>query len=225
MFVGAAVLALCGFQGARASTAYGSLNNFDTVNDTGDVCHGFEIELEDLHTTDISYTFDWNHYGTPKLSEDTTAAGHPRVHVRWESGKKPDGSWAAYTAVPSGVIAPTDGHQFTDPGVNFGGEHFGVGYRLVPGAVRYFWLVDDGNGQLVRGPQVLVSTPVFYVSPGAGRRPAGPGRNPRPSGTRGGSPGPGVRGAGVGQGDQNHHPQRSRRGLARPGVGRPGQGG
>lgn len=163
----AATCSLANLTPARGSTAYGSLNNFDTVNDTGGPCHGFEIELEDLHTTDITYTFDWNHYGTPKLREDTTAAGHPRVFVRWESGKKPDGSWAAYTAVPSGVIAPTDGHQFTDPGVNFGGEHFGVGYRLVPGAVRYFWLVDDGTGQLVRGPQVLVSTPVFYVSPGA----------------------------------------------------------
>jgi len=151
---------------ARASTAYGSLNNFDTVNDTGSVCHGFEIELEDVHTTDVTYTFDWNHYGTPKLSEDTTSDGRPRTHVRWESGKKPDGSWAAFTAVPTSPIAPTDGHQFTDPGVNFGGEHFGVGYRLVPGAVRYFWLLDDGAGQLVRGPQVLVSTPVFYVSPG-----------------------------------------------------------
>ena len=83
MSAGAALLALGGLQGARASTAYGSLNNFDTVNDTGDLCHGFEIELEDLHTTDISYTFDWNHYGTPKLSEDTTATGHPRVRVRW----------------------------------------------------------------------------------------------------------------------------------------------
>ena len=69
--------------------------------------------------------------------------------------------------MPSSPIAPTDGHQFTDPGVNFGGEHFGVGYTVVPTAVRYFWLRDDGTGQLVRGPQVLVSTPVFYVSPAA----------------------------------------------------------
>ena len=26
---------------ARASTAYGSINNFDVVNDTGGPCHGF----------------------------------------------------------------------------------------------------------------------------------------------------------------------------------------
>ena len=31
---------------ARASTAYGTLNNFDCVNDTGVEAHGFEIETE-----------------------------------------------------------------------------------------------------------------------------------------------------------------------------------
>ena len=30
---------------ALAGIAYGSINNFDTVNDTGVPCHGFEIEL------------------------------------------------------------------------------------------------------------------------------------------------------------------------------------
>ena len=39
---------------AQASIAYGSINNFDTVNDTGVPCHGFEIELEDIESTDIT---------------------------------------------------------------------------------------------------------------------------------------------------------------------------
>ena len=50
----------------HASIAYGSINNFDTVNDTSNVCHGFEIELDDIQTTDITYTYDYNHYGTPR---------------------------------------------------------------------------------------------------------------------------------------------------------------
>src|SRR5512136_1713441 len=58
---------------AQASIAYGSINNFDTVNDTSNVCHGFEIELDDIRSTDITYTYDYNHYGTPKISEDTTS--------------------------------------------------------------------------------------------------------------------------------------------------------
>ena len=48
-------------QGVEASTAYGTLNNFDVVNDTDRECHGFEIEIEDVRSTDITYTYDWNH--------------------------------------------------------------------------------------------------------------------------------------------------------------------
>lgn len=152
---------------ARASIAWGSINNFDTVNDTGHECHGFEIELEDCHSTDITYTFDWNHYGAPKITEDNSVAGHPKCIIRWESKKKPDGTWAAFTAIPSGPISPTDGHMFTDPSVNFGGEHFGVGYYSQPTAVRYNWLIDDGSGALVRGGAVQVSTPTFTYYPPA----------------------------------------------------------
>ena len=155
---------------SAGATAYGSLNNFDAVNDTGVPCHGFEIELEDLETSDISYTFNWNHYGTPDVRDDTVSIpGRTNVVVRYASGRNPDGSWAAYTAVPAGPIAPTDGHQFTDPTVNFGGEHFGVGYLRSPSGVRYHWLIDDGTGVLVRSGAVNIATPTFtYVPPAPG---------------------------------------------------------
>ena len=161
-----ACLALLLSDSARASIAYGSINNFDTVNDTGNQCHGFEIELEDCHSTDISYTYNYNHYGTPNITEDNSVAGHPKCVIRWESKKNPDGTWAAFTAVPSGPIAPTNGHMFTNPAVNFGGEHFGVGYRMQPTAIRYNWLIDQG-GALVRGGAVQVSTPTFTYFPPA----------------------------------------------------------
>ena len=150
---------------ARASIAYGSINNFDTVNDTGVECHGFEIELEDCHSTDITYTYNYNHYGVPVITEDDSIPAHPKVRIRWESARRADGSWAAFTAIPSGPIAPTDGHRFTDPSVNFGGEHFGVGYTVQPSAVAYHWLIDDGAGSLVRGGAVQVSTPTFTYYP------------------------------------------------------------
>lgn len=170
MGIAVAVLLISGLAGpAHASIAYGSLNNFDTVNDTGVPCHGFEIEIEDIHSTDITYTYDWSHYGVPRITEDNANSQHPRVYVRYESPKNQDGSWAAYTAVPDGPIAPTDGHQFTDPSVNFGGEHFGVGFYGFPAAVRYFWLIDDGMGNLIRGGEVYISTPEFaYFPPGNG---------------------------------------------------------
>jgi hypothetical protein len=156
---------------ARASIAYGSINNFDTVNDTGHECHGFEIEMEDCHSTDITYTYNYNHYGTPNITEDNSVAGHPKCVIRWESKKKPDGTWASFTAIPAGPIAPTNGHMFTNPAVNFGGEHFGAGYRVQPTAIRYHWLIDNGSGTLVHGGAVQVSTPTFTYYPPAAANP------------------------------------------------------
>jgi len=153
---------------SAAGIAYGTVNNFDTVNDTGVECHGFEIELDDIRSSDITYTFDYNHYGTPKITEDTwSVPGHTNVFVRYQAIWTNTG-WSAYTAIPAGPIAPTQGHQFTDPSTNFGGEHFGLGFRIQPSKVLYFWMVDDGTHNLTRGGQVSVSTPTFTYSPPAG---------------------------------------------------------
>jgi hypothetical protein len=157
---------------ANASTAYGSLNNFDCVNDTGYEAHGFDIEMDDMRSRDITYTYDWNHYGVPTITEDLSDPLHPKVLVRYASKKKPDGTWAAFTAIPSGPILPTDGHQFTDPSVNFGGEHYGVGFYGSPTAVRYFWLIDTGSGTLTRGAPVYVATPSFTYNAPVGGAPA-----------------------------------------------------
>jgi hypothetical protein len=155
-------------QPANASIAWGSINNFDAVNDTGVDCHGFEIEIDDIHSTDISYTYDCNHYGVPRISEDNSDPLHPRVFVRYESAKNPDGTWAAFTSVPAAPILPTDGHQFTNPSVNFGGEHFGVGFMGTPTAVKYNWLKDDGAGNLIYAGAVNIGTPSFtYIPPAA----------------------------------------------------------
>ncbi len=164
--VASSALCLLGAQSAaQASTAYGTLNNFDCVNDTGVEAHGFEIELDDVRSRDITYTYDYNHYGIPKIIEDSTDPLHPRVFVRYAANRLANGTWSAFTAIPAGPILPTDGHQFTNPSINFGGEHFGVGYYGAPSAVKYNWLVDDGTGNLVHGPAVYISTPVFTYYP------------------------------------------------------------
>ena len=167
----ACLLALTPFR-ADASIAYGSINNFDTVNDTGHVCHGFEIEIEDCTSLDVSYTYNYNHYGAPRFEQDDSIPGHPKCRIRWESKKNADGSWAAYTAIPTGPIAPTNGHMFTNPSVNFGGEHFGVGFKKAVGPVLYHWLIDNGSGALVRGGAVQVSTPTFTYYPPVAAQPA-----------------------------------------------------
>jgi len=154
---------------SQASIAYGTINNFDTVNDTSNVCHGFEIELDDCRSADITYCYSYNHYGTPNIREDISSVpGHTNCFVRYAAVYS-NGVWSAYTAIPTGPIAPTQGHSFINPGTNFGGEHFGVGFYGSPTAIKYNWLLDDGTGQLVHGPAVLVSTPVFtYYPPIAG---------------------------------------------------------
>jgi hypothetical protein len=144
----------------------GTLNNFDTVNPGTEPCHGFEIELEDCHSSDIGWTYNWNHYGVPTITDDDSVPEHVVCVIRWASAKNPDGSWSAYTAVPDGPISATNGHQFTNPSVNFGGEHFGVSYRGMPTTVRCHWLVDDGSGNLVKGPTVQISIPKFTYSAG-----------------------------------------------------------
>jgi hypothetical protein len=151
---------ILGPRAARAGIAYGSINNFDTVNDTSNVCHGFEIELDDIRSTDITYTYDYNHYGTPKITEFTAtdaAGAHTNVLVRYEAVWTNSG-WSAYTAIPTTNIPPTQGHAFTNPSLNFGGEHFGVGYHTPASKVYYHWLLDDGSHTLVLGPQVNVFT-------------------------------------------------------------------
>jgi len=165
----AAALLFSAGSSARAGIAYGTINNFDTVNDTSNVCHGFEIELDDCRSADITYCYSYNHYGTPNIREDTSSVpGHTNCFVRYAAVYS-NGVWSAYTAIPSGPIAPTAGHAFTNPGTNFGGEHFGVGYYGNPTTVKYNWLLADGAGNLVLGPAVLVSTPVFtYYPPAAG---------------------------------------------------------
>jgi hypothetical protein len=165
----AALLLATPCAGQAAGIAYGTVNNFDTVNDTSNVCHGFEVELDDIHSADITYTYDYNHYGTPKITEDTfSVPGHTNVHIFYEAIWTNNSGWSAYTAIPSSPIPPTAGHQFTNPNTNFGGEHFGVGFRVQPTKALYFWLLDTGNHALSRGGQVTVSTPTFTYSPPVG---------------------------------------------------------
>lgn len=100
----AAAMLVLGVAGVGAQTVIGDLNNFDTINDTGEVCFGFEIEIHDVRSTDITYTFDWNHYGAPKIREDNSDPAHPKVFVRYESRKDASGNWGAsgsFTNPPS----------------------------------------------------------------------------------------------------------------------------
>lgn len=154
---------------ASADTAYGTLNNFDVVNDTGQTCYGFLIELDDVRSTDITYTYDWNHYGTPRLAEDVSDPAHPKVFIWHEAKRNPDGTFTAFTNPldPAHPIGPTSGHDCTNPSVNYGCEHFGVGLYGAPSLVKYNWLVENPvqPGTLMVGPAVTISAPTFVYYP------------------------------------------------------------
>jgi len=152
----------------QADTAYGALGNFDAVNDTGQSTYGFEIEIDDVHSTAIGGTYTYNHYGTPKIKEDNTDPAHPKVFVTYKANVVSGNTTGFTNYAPPGTISPTQGHQCTNPAVNLGCEHFGVGiYNSAYTAIKYNWL--DANGQhLPNGIGVVhVSTPVFtnYVAP------------------------------------------------------------
>jgi hypothetical protein len=154
---------------ARATTMFGSLSNFDAINDTGQITRGFEIELEGIHPADISFTFGnpYIRYGDPVKIDTGTG-----TIVRYASGF--DGSaWAVGTPAqdPLNPIM-TGGHQLFfqgDPNyINEPGDHFGVALNANPTNTTYRWMLGDAAGNLTpAGTNVKIPAPVWNVQPPA----------------------------------------------------------
>jgi hypothetical protein len=69
-FLIAASLACLGLGNAALGTPiYGTLGNFDVVNDTGKTAHGFEIDLEGISVSDVHDTFGGGGRGFPPTVE------------------------------------------------------------------------------------------------------------------------------------------------------------
>ena len=163
----------------RAGTMFGALSNFDAVNDTGSPCNGFEIELEDIHTSDVTYTFQYQRYGIPRISEDTVVVNGvtlPRTFVRWMSPY----DQVLHVFTETTLVAPlgfkdTGGHLcFKNMSVNgqpydtSGCEHFGVGTLKNPSKTVYRWMQEDpaAPGSLIaQGSPVTIPAPVWNVVP------------------------------------------------------------
>lgn len=173
---------------AHAVTYFGSLSNFDAVNNTTTPCNGFEIELDGLTSKDITYTFDYQSYGHPRFVDSTDANGKPVVKVRYES-KYDSVKHVFINATP---IAPnptmtTAGHQCVSA-INAqntsGCEHFGIGIIGNPTQTIYRWLVADSTtpGNLTyqidpitgKPGTVSIPAPVFVVNAQPAQIPAPP---------------------------------------------------
>jgi len=159
--------------GRAFATAFGTLSNFDVVNDTPGDCHGFEIELEDLHPSDVPYTFggSYTRYGAPEVLDTTVDPAHPRVLVRYRHWN--GSAWEATPVAPPNVTP--SGHDCFAGGpignyLTSGCEHYGVSLSANPTRTTYRWLVAASPNDLSSAFSVVPQTvnipvPVWNVAP------------------------------------------------------------
>jgi hypothetical protein len=158
---------------APAITTYGTLDNFDVINDTTGECHGFEIELEGISSTDVAYTFGapYQRYGDPTVVP--TATG---VIIRYAAAYDSNThTWSATTPYTAPPYLPTQGHSCWTGGVadpaqyyGCGCDHFGASLNALPTKTTYRWLVEasPGSGTLTPyGTNVPLPAPVWNVTP------------------------------------------------------------
>ncbi|OYY95466.1 MAG: PEP-CTERM sorting domain-containing protein [Hydrogenophilales bacterium 28-61-23] len=171
-----------------SASVVGFLGNFDVINDTGSTAHGFEIELEGLHSYEITDTFGGEgrwfpsgrgydsatsvvRYGAPSITEYTNGAifGTKVTYFGVFDGTK----WDYGTpTVPVGQFA-TPGDNCWSGGGLAGGynastpcDHFGVGTTKNATKTTYSWLHDTGAGVLTNANGVVsLPAPAWNVIP------------------------------------------------------------
>lgn len=152
---------------AQSAIIYGSLGNFDISNDTGRVCHGFEIQLDGVSPAQVLGSFSAQRYGSAQILGNATGTA-----VRWQSGTDPvTGNWNERTlphSVPwfPGQCYSWNAATYQDSGC----EHFGTYTNANATSARSHWLCEDAAqpGVLVAvDPPTAVPMPNYYVQPPA----------------------------------------------------------
>lgn len=171
-----------------SAQVYGSLANFDAVNDTGEVAHGFEIKIEDssFSSSKIQSVFGLDrNFGVPPTSVvrygAPTIIDIPGVGVTVRYAGTFDGtSWNVGT--PTGPYANAGDSCWTlgNPAYAGGGlscDHFGVGTYGTPAKTTYNWLLDPTNsGTLTPRLAAIPAVNFIYQPP----PPPVPGEIPAP---------------------------------------------
>lgn len=180
---------------SASAVVVGFLGNFDVINDTGLMAHGFEIELEGLHISDITDTFGGpgrgfptgrgfgagsvERYGSPTLTEYTNGAifGTKVVYQGLFNGT----SWDYGT--PSGAFITPGDNCWSGGGLGYNAstpcDHFGVGVSKNASKTTYSWLTETApNSGVLNNGIVNLPAPVWNVIPAAaqppGQAPAAP---------------------------------------------------
>ena len=151
---------------------FGFLGNFDVINDTGKTAHGFEIELEGLHLSDITDTFGGagrgfpsgrgydpltsvQRYGSPTLTEYSNGGIFGTKVTYMGLFNNVSNSWDYGT--PSGTFITPGDNCWTGGGVGYGAstpcDHFGVGTTKNATKTTYSWLTETApnSGVLSNG--------------------------------------------------------------------------
>ena len=161
----------------------GFLGNFDVINDTGQTAYGFEIDLEGLHSSDISDVFGGpgrgfptgrgydpatsvERYGSPTITEYTNGAvfGTKVTYSALYDGTVWD------FGTPSGTFITPGDNCWSGGGLGYGPDtpcdHFGVGTLANPTKTTYSWLHEAAAGVLTNANGVVhLPAPAWTVIP------------------------------------------------------------
>lgn len=168
----AAACLLAALSSSASAGVFGTLGNFDVVNDTGSTAYGFEIDLEGLHSSDVTDTFGGagrgfptsvERYGAPSVTEYSNGSifGVKVTYQAIYSG----GAWSVGT--PSGVFNTPGESCWTGGNIGYGPstpcDHFGVGTIGNPTNTTYSWLLESSPGVLSNA-KVNLPAPVWAVT-------------------------------------------------------------
>lgn len=170
---------------AAQAAVIGFLGNFDVINDTGQTAYGFEIELEGIHSSEVTDVFGGpgrgfptgrgydketsvERYGSPTITEYTSGAAFG-TRVRYSAIY--DGTNWDYSTptTPSGTFVTPGDNCWSGGGLNYGPncpcDHFGVGTSVNPSKTTYSWLLEKSPGNLdTAGGVVHLPAPVWNVN-------------------------------------------------------------
>lgn len=168
--------------GASHAAVIGYLGNFDVINDTGSTAHGFEIDLEGIHSSDITDTFGGpgrgfptgrgfdpatsvQRYGAPTIAEYSNGLifGSKVTYQGLFDGT----SWDFGT--PSGTFITPGDNCWSGGGVGYSAatpcDHFGVGAIKNASKTTYSWLLETATPGTLSNGTVNLPAPVWVVVP------------------------------------------------------------
>lgn len=168
---------------AASAAVIGFLGNFDVINDTGQTAYGFEIELEGIHSSEVTDVFGGpgrgfptgrgfdpatsvERYGSPSIVEYTNGA---IFGTRVTYSAIYDGTSWDYSTPSGNFVTPGD-NCWSGGGVGYGPDtpcdHFGVGTSVNPTKTTYRWLHEVSPGVLNGAAGVVqLPAPVWEVVP------------------------------------------------------------